>query len=403
MESRVLLLVLFAFAVSSDFTESPSFGEPIANVTVPLGREAMMTCVVNDLGTYKVAWLRVDTQTILTIHHHVITKNHRIGVSNTDERTWHLHIKELKESDRGWYMCQINTDPMKSQVGFLEVIVPPDILDSPTSADTVVREGGNVSLRCAASGIPMPNITWKREGGAPIPLTAGVEVFSVEGPTFNISRVNRLHMGPYMCIASNGVPPSVSKRIMLTVEFPPMIWIQSQLVAAYQGQRLVLECHSEAYPKSISYWTRERGEVITYGQKYEPVIIESDYRTHMKLIVKSVSASDYGNYKCVSKNSLGDTDGAIKVYPVLSPTGKQDIKFKFREKNRHKLSRNKTKNDIDDAEDGGGSKDKQSQYKEYEEYEDEFMVGSGGPACSKLFSLSSYWYLLLLPALIPAN
>jgi hypothetical protein len=40
---------------------------------------------------------------------------------------------------------------------------------------------------------------------------------SVEGPVFNITRVNRLHMGAYLCIASNGVPPTVSKRIMLIV------------------------------------------------------------------------------------------------------------------------------------------------------------------------------------------
>lgn len=33
----------------------------------------------------------------------------------------------------------------------------------------------------------------------------------------NITKVGRLHMGAYLCIASNGVPPSVSKRIMLVV------------------------------------------------------------------------------------------------------------------------------------------------------------------------------------------
>ncbi|KAJ9599288.1 hypothetical protein L9F63_010228, partial [Diploptera punctata] len=70
----------------------------------------------------RVAWLRVDTQTILTIASHVITKNHRIGVTHSDHRTWYLHIRDVKESDRGWYMCQINTDPMKSQVGYLEVV-----------------------------------------------------------------------------------------------------------------------------------------------------------------------------------------------------------------------------------------------------------------------------------------
>lgn len=91
-------------------------------MTVPVGREAVLTCLVHDLGTYKVAWLRVDTQTILTIQNHVITKNHRIGITYTEKRIWQLRIKDVKETDRGWYMCQINADPMKSQTGYLDVV-----------------------------------------------------------------------------------------------------------------------------------------------------------------------------------------------------------------------------------------------------------------------------------------
>ncbi|XP_017786979.1 PREDICTED: neuronal growth regulator 1-like [Nicrophorus vespilloides] len=128
--------------------------------------------------TLLVAWLRVDTQTILTIHSHVITKNHRIAVTHSEHRTWYLHIKDVRESDRGYYMCQINTDPMKSQVGYLDVVVPPDILDYPTSTDMVVREGSNVSLRCAARGSPEPTIAWRREGGEAIPLGNGQEEFT---------------------------------------------------------------------------------------------------------------------------------------------------------------------------------------------------------------------------------
>ncbi|XP_049959844.1 neurotrimin-like [Schistocerca serialis cubense] len=217
-------------------------------------------------------------------------------------------------------MCQINTDPMKSQVGYLEVVVPPDILDYPTSTDMVVREGTNVTLRCAATGSPQPTITWRREGGEPIPMANGQELTSVEGPVFNITRVNRLHMGAYLCIASNGVPPSVSKRIMLIVHFPPMIWIQNQLVGAYEGQQMTLECHSEAYPKSINYWTREKGEIIAQGGKYEPVLLDNAYKVHMKLTIKSVGPADFGSYRCVSKNSLGDTDGSIKLYAIPQPS-----------------------------------------------------------------------------------
>lgn len=42
-------------------------------------------------------------------------------------------------------------------------------------------------------------------------------VFNVDSPTITIPRVSRHHMGAYLCIASNGIPPTVSKRIMVIV------------------------------------------------------------------------------------------------------------------------------------------------------------------------------------------
>lgn len=61
----------------------------------------------NNINTYKnhfskVAWLRVDTQTILTIQTNVITKNHRVAIGYTETRIWQLRIKDIRESDRGW-------------------------------------------------------------------------------------------------------------------------------------------------------------------------------------------------------------------------------------------------------------------------------------------------------------
>lgn len=49
-----------------------------------------------------------------------------------------------------------------------------------------------------------------------------------------------------------------------------MIGIPNQLVGAMEGEEIILECHSEAYPKSINYWTRENGNIISQGKrKYE--------------------------------------------------------------------------------------------------------------------------------------
>ncbi|KAK3929253.1 Zwei Ig domain protein zig-8, partial [Frankliniella fusca] len=94
---------------------------PIVNLTVPLGREAILSCTVDRLGKYKVGWLKASDQTVLTMHTRVVTHNSRVSVSHDNQRTWHLHIRQVKESDRGCYMCQINTVNMKSQLGCIDV------------------------------------------------------------------------------------------------------------------------------------------------------------------------------------------------------------------------------------------------------------------------------------------
>ena len=92
------------------------------NSSVPVGRDASLVCHVSESQGFKVAWVRVETQTILTMNEHVITRNHRIKVSNPEKAEWRLDIADVKRRDAGYYMCQVNTDPMKSQLGYLEVV-----------------------------------------------------------------------------------------------------------------------------------------------------------------------------------------------------------------------------------------------------------------------------------------
>uniref|UniRef100_A0ABD2W666 Ig-like domain-containing protein n=1 Tax=Trichogramma kaykai TaxID=54128 RepID=A0ABD2W666_9HYME len=304
----------------------PILAEPIQNVTMSVGRDALLACVVDNLRNYKVAWVRVDTQTILSIHHNVITQNSRISLSYTDHRTWYLHIKNVQEVDRGWYMCQVNTDPMRSRQGYLQVVVPPSFVTKETSTDMVVREASNVTLTCKATGYPEPYVMWQREDGKNIHYN-GESVNAVNGEVLHITKISRLHMGAYLCIAANGVPPKVSTRVILKVQFPPMLSIPNQLEGAYIGQDVVLECHSEAYPDSINYWTTEHGDMIVsgnyravVGDKYEAVCTKNGYNQYMKLKIRNVGPKDFGTYKCVAQNSLGGTDGVIKLDEIPAPS-----------------------------------------------------------------------------------
>ncbi|KAG8034035.1 hypothetical protein G9C98_008516 [Cotesia typhae] len=270
-----------------------------------------------------VAWVRVDTQTILSIHDNVITQNPRISLSYNDHRSWYLHIKNIQEIDRGWYMCQINTDPMRSLQGYLQVVVPPKIIAKETSTDMVVREASNVTLVCKAVGYPEPYVMWRREDGRNINYNGE----SVNGEVLHIVKISRLHMGAYLCIASNEVPPSVSARVDVRVQFPPMLSIPNQLEGAYIGQDVTLECHTEAYPTSINYWTTEIGDMIVSGyyhsiagEKYEALYTDSGYNKYMMLKIRNVGPKDFGSYKCVAQNSLGGTDGVIKLDEIPAPS-----------------------------------------------------------------------------------
>ncbi|KAL0901640.1 hypothetical protein ABMA27_006849 [Loxostege sticticalis] len=317
----------------SDVRLEPDFLYPLENVTIAQGRDAMFTCVVNNLGGYRVsgdsatarvAWIKADTKAILAIHEHVITNNARLSVTHNDYNTWTLNIRGVKREDRGQYMCQVNTDPMKMQTAFLEVVIPPDIIYEETSGDMMVPEGGSAKLVCKARGYPPPKIVWRREDGGDIISRGGpqgkTKVTSIEGEVVNLTKVTRSEMGAYLCIAANGVPPSVSKRIMLHVHFHPLVQVPNQLVGAPTGTDVTLQCHVEASPKAINYWTRENGEMIISNDKYQMSEINSSaYSVQMRLIVRNIQRSDLGGYKCISKNSIGDAEGNIRLYEMELP------------------------------------------------------------------------------------
>ncbi|XP_062552768.1 lachesin-like [Armigeres subalbatus] len=323
----ILLLEFVATCVQKDISGiDPKFSAPVSNVTVPVGREGVMTCKVQDLHKYKVAWLRVDTQTILTIDTLVITKSERVSVTHTEQRIWHLRIKDIKESDKGWYMCQINTDPMKSQMGYLNVVVPPDILDQQTSQDMTVAEGSNLTLSCVATGVPEPTIVWKRIGSeGTLSIVDHSGTISNDGSVLNIFNIQRHNAGEYHCVASNGVRPSMSKRIMVTVDFAPIVKVPSRQFTAELGQSVSLECYVEAHPDPITYWIRGKGDIIHYpGMIEEKQFSDSSYSVRMQMVIHLQKHSDFGYYKCVAKNSQGIVEEMVKIQKRISKITIQD-------------------------------------------------------------------------------
>nr|XP_012135418.1 PREDICTED: lachesin-like isoform X3 [Megachile rotundata] len=289
------------FHQDTNTASGPVLVAPVGNQTAAIGREVVFSCSVRNIGKYKVGWLRASDHTILSVHTRTVTHNARIAVSYetggssgsgaasanafgvtgssqpTEEvvnGTWRLHIRQLKESDRDCYMCQINTSPMISELGCLDIL------------------GGG---------------TFERH-----------ETYN--GSLLQFHRVERRQMGAYLCIASNDVPPAVSKRVTLAVNFAPVVQSPNQLLGAPLGTDVQLKCYVEAFPNTINYWVKNRpgveDEMLLEGLKYTVREERSGYKVLMWLLIKGFTEQDVGSYKCVSTNSLGKADGTVRLYEI---------------------------------------------------------------------------------------
>lgn len=71
---------------------------------------------------------------------------------------------------------------------------------------------------------------------------------------------------------------------------------QSERWFAYTTEQLLFSSHVDA---------------ARSGEKYETSSTNIGYSKYMKLKIRSVGPNDYGFFRCVAKNSLGETDGRI--------------------------------------------------------------------------------------------
>lgn len=83
-----------------------------------------------------------------------------------------------------------------------------------------------------------------------------------------------------------------------SVAVPPMLSVPHQLVGVPLGCPVTLECHTEAFPTSLNYWTREDGLMIHESKKYKVTSTtgKQSYITNMTLTIQDVQVA----IKCFS-------------------------------------------------------------------------------------------------------
>jgi Immunoglobulin I-set domain len=63
------------------------------------------------------------------------------------------------------------------------------------------------------------------------------------------------------------------------------------------------------------FFVKRIGEMIISNDRYHMTETENSmYAVQMDLVIRKLQKSDMGGYKCISKNSIGDAEGTIRLY-----------------------------------------------------------------------------------------
>lgn len=97
-----------------------------------------------------------------------------------------------------------------NSAAFLTAVRPSISRSEGVDDDVTVTKGGDVTLQCAAEGVPRPAITWLKDG-RPVTGQHGAKVLN-EGRLLQIKDAKVSDTGRYTCIAVNLAGQADSKH-----------------------------------------------------------------------------------------------------------------------------------------------------------------------------------------------
>ncbi|NXW73911.1 HMCN1 protein, partial [Hirundo rustica] len=275
-------------------------GPHASEVVVTQGSEISLECEAQGIPTPAVMWLK-DGRALGSGRDVAVLAGGRV-----------LRLERARVSDTGRYVCvATNAAGLADRKYDLSVHVPPSIgghLQLPENISTV--EKNPISLVCEASGIPLPSITWLKNG-LPITLSSSVQILS-GGRTLRLSPTGVADEGRYTCVVTNAAGEA-RKDFHLSVLVPPGIVGENALedVKVKEKHRVTLTCEVTGNPVPQVTWLKD-GQALAG----DPRIVSSG----RSLQISEAQLLDTGRYTCVASNAAGDRSKTYSLNVLVAPS-----------------------------------------------------------------------------------
>ncbi|KAK0174616.1 hypothetical protein PV327_010374 [Microctonus hyperodae] len=288
---------------------SHNFKQSLINLTVNEGEIARLSCLIDSVPfPPNITWLH-NGELILSDRNNTKYSMVPPGV---------LYVIATKQSDAGFYRCIATNDfikkTKKSKEAKLTVIprldskkheIPVSLFPQVSYHYSLIY-GSHLILVCAASGYPLPLITWsfvpQRTDGANVEQSR-ILLNSTRGiSVLTLKNVSIYDAGTYLCSTENPVSGMEIQNITVDVAIPPSFVKKPTNQMCPNGRTARFECQVEGTPTPQIYWLKD-AENITITGRRTTYMKENN---KMELAISATVPSDSGDYQCVAVNSAGE-------------------------------------------------------------------------------------------------
>ncbi|XP_073692711.1 hemicentin-1 [Garra rufa] len=207
-----------------------------------------------------------------------------------------LRIASVQLSDAGRYYCSVSNQAGSDHRGMdLKVYVGPSI--SPGPFNVTVVTGQRAVLSCESTGIPAPQVSWKRNGS---PLNVDLQSGSyrlMSSGSLIIASPSVEDEGYFECTVTNEVGEE-RRVIEVILQVPPVIEDDVSSVTAVKMSPVVLPCHATGRPEPVISWNKNWMQLGARGGSYRVLPTGA-------LEILAATPSHAGKYTCSARNSVG--------------------------------------------------------------------------------------------------
>ncbi|XP_065431035.1 basement membrane-specific heparan sulfate proteoglycan core protein isoform X4 [Chrysemys picta bellii] len=176
---------------------------------------------------------------------------------------------------------------------------------------TTVSQGGEVTLRCQASGSPPYYYSWSREDGRPVPSTAQSRR---QGEELHFPSIQPSEAGVYVCTCRSLQHSNASRAEVVVTEAPSKpitVTVEEKRVQSVKpGADVTFICTAKS--KSPAYtlvWTRQNhGKLPRRAMDFNGI-----------LTIRNVQPEDAGIYVCTGSNMLDMAEGTATLHVQAPP------------------------------------------------------------------------------------